>query len=237
MTVYYAIGDIHGEEGKLARLHDIIFDDSARLGCDFTIIHVGDLIDRGPDSRGVIERIIQMERKGAVRSATLKGNHEAMMLSAVDSAWTSDNEMWSRNGGNATLASYERVKGRQRDWRDAIDREHLVWLRNLPVTYRDEDRRIVFVHAGIDPWRFPECTDEVRLWTRSRTFFETSGWPQRPELAGLLVVHGHTPTDDFEPHRSEQRINIDTGVCYGGPLTCVVLAPGEKPRFLSVAPR
>jgi serine/threonine protein phosphatase 1 len=97
---------------------------------------------------------------------------------------------------------------------------------------RDEPRGLVFVHGGIDPWRFPNCTDEVKMWTRSRTFFRSRDWPDREEVRDLLVVHGHTPTADFEPDWEPRRINVDTGACFGGPLTCAVLAPGEKARFL-----
>ena len=116
-----------------------------------------------------------------------------------------------------------------------IDPEHMDWMRALPVMIRRDN--FVFVHAGIDPKTFPDDSDEVKLWTRSRSFFDSEDWPERPELDGLTIVHGHTPTDDFRPDVSPRRINVDTGVCYGGPLTCVVLAPNERPRFLSVAPR
>jgi serine/threonine protein phosphatase 1 len=92
---------------------------------------------------------------------------------------------------------------------------------------------LAFVHAGIDPAKYPHCPDQLRLWTRSQAFFDSRNWPARPELAGLLVVHGHTPTEDFAAEVQKQRINIDTGACFGGPLTSVVLAPQEAPRFLS----
>jgi serine/threonine protein phosphatase 1 len=97
---------------------------------------------------------------------------------------------------------------------------------------RDEQRKLVFVHGGIDPKMFPNCSDEIRMWTRSEKFFRSARWPDRHELKNILVVHGHTPTDDFEPDLQPRRINIDTGACFGGPLTSVVLAPGEPPRFL-----
>lgn len=121
------------------------------------------------------------------------------------------------------------------DLRDAIDKAHIDWLRTLPVMVRDEPRGIVFVHGGIDPSVFPACGDELRMRTRSPKFFNTTRWPARPELEGVLVVHGHTPTDDFEPECVPSRINVDTGACFGGPLTCVVLGPGEAPRFLRAA--
>ncbi|MEZ6023391.1 MAG: metallophosphoesterase family protein [Hyphomonadaceae bacterium] len=228
---YYAIGDIHGEDERLARLHAHIENDAKFSGGAYKIVHLGDLIDRGPDSRGVINRLMALEAAGAP-SVTVKGNHEELMLHAYGKHESIGVYFWAENGGDETIASYRAVNGDTDDWRDAIDKNHIVWLRNLPVTIHDEARKIVFVHGGIDPKVFPNCTDELRMWTRSEKFFNQRHWPKRPELEGLLVVHGHTPTDNFEPHVDARRINVDTGVCYGGPLTAVVLAPGERPRFL-----
>lgn len=232
-TVYYAIGDVHGEIEKLDRLLDFVRDDAARAGGPHKIVFIGDLIDRGPDSRAVVERAMAIASSD--QAVVLKGNHEEMFLNAIGSASRNDFEMWSVNGGESALVSYQRANGGQSDWRDAIDRTHIKWLRALPVIWRDEARNLVFVHAGIDPWRFPNCPDEVKIWTRSRVFFDTKRWPDRAELKDILVVHGHTPTADFEPDVQRRRINVDTGACFGGPLTCVVLAPGEGPRFLRAA--
>lgn len=230
--VYYAIGDVHGEDEKLTLLHDCVREDATRLGVAPFIVHLGDLIDRGPDSRGVVARVMDVHAAQPDRAVTLMGNHEEMMLNAYDSQSGMAESTWGGNGGEAAVRSYERVNGVRADWRDAIDRAHVDWLRALPTLWRDIDRSIAFVHAGIDPAHFPLCSDEHRLWTRSPKFFDERRWPQRAELDGLLVVHGHTPTDDFEPDVSRRRINVDTGACFGGPLTCVVLAPGEKERFL-----
>ena len=231
-TVYYAIGDVHGEDDRLAHLHDFLREDALRLGVTPFIVHVGDLIDRGQNSRGVVERVMCLELAAPAAAVTLLGNHEQMFLSAFDSSSAASYGAWSTNGGDSALLSYERMNGRHGDWRESIDRTHVKWLRNLPTIWRDEARKITFVHAGIDPWRFPNCPDEVRIWTRSRIFFESEAWPDRSELEGLLVVHGHTPTEGHEPDVHSRRINIDTGACFGGPLTCVVLASGEAPRFL-----
>ncbi len=230
--VYYAIGDVHGEAERLARLHDAIAQDAARTGVAPVIVHVGDLIDRGPDSRGVIARVMALHA-GDPAMVTIRGNHEELMLSAYDRDESAGLYHWAINGGDETIASYERVNGKHDNWRHAIDDDHLKWLRALPTVWRDEERKLVFVHGGIDPKKFPNCTDEVRLWTRSKQFFDTWRWPKRAELDGLMVVHGHTPTDDFTPDVRDRRINVDTGACYGGPLTCLVLGPDEAPRFLS----
>lgn len=226
--IYYAIGDVHGEDEKLARLHDFIREDAHRRGGAYRIVHLGDLVDRGPDSRGVIARVMALGDEGL----SIKGNHEELMLHAFDNRESVGIYWWAENGGDETILSYMLANGEKDDWRDAVDESHLTWLRTLPVMWRDDARRIIFVHGGIDPKRFPECSDELRMWTRAREFFNSERWPEREELRDILVVHGHTPTADFEPDVQRRRINVDTGACFGGPLTCAVLAPDEPPRFL-----
>lgn len=228
--VYYAIGDVHGELDKLDRLLDFIREDAQRRGAEYKIVFLGDLIDRGADSRGVVARaMILTERREAV---ALRGNHEELMLHAFDKTESIGVYFWAENGGDETITSYMMANGAADNWRDAIDKAHIAWLRALPVMIRDEARKLAFVHGGIDPKTFPHCSDEIRMWTRSNKFFDAARWPKRPELEGLVVVHGHTPTADFKPHANACRINVDTGACFGGPLTAAVLAPGEQPRFL-----
>jgi serine/threonine protein phosphatase 1 len=230
-TTYYAIGDVHGMADKLAALHRAIVQRIAGADGPSGIVHLGDYVDRGPDSRRVIDLILALmvSPPGGAVVRALRGNHEQLMLDAIDAP--KDEADWFLNGGNATLTSYG-VSGVDENWRDAIDPDHVAWLRALPCLVRDEERRLAFVHAGIEPAKFPECGDETHLWTRSRRFFDTASWPRRDELGGLLVVHGHTPTDDYAPFANSRRINVDTGAVYGGPLSCVVLAPGAPPEFL-----
>lgn len=227
---YYAIGDVHGEIEKLDQLLHYIREDALMRKVAHRIVFLGDLIDRGPDSRRVVERAIRLsETEGAI---VLKGNHEELMLHAYDNRESVGIYWWAENGGDETIMSYMTANGVRDDWREAIDKSHIAWLRQRPVIARDEARGLVFVHGGIDPRVFPGCTDEVRMWTRSNNFFDTRRWPNRPELDGICVIHGHTPTADFEPDVDPRRINIDTGACFGGPLTAVALAPNERPRFL-----
>lgn len=228
---YYAIGDVHGEIDKLDRLLHAIREDAVRRKVPHNIVFLGDLVDRGPDSRAVVKRAMHLaETEGAI---VLRGNHEELMLHAYDKRESVGIYWWAENGGDETITSYMMANGVRDDWREAIDKHHIAWLRTRPVMVRDELRGLVFVHGGIDPRVFPCCTDEVHMWTRSNNFFDTRRWPDRPELSGICVVHGHTPTPDFEPHLNPRRINVDTGACFGGPLTAVVLAPDERPRFLS----
>lgn len=234
---YYAIGDVHGESERLVVLHDAILRDIAARGWDAEIIHLGDYVDRGPDSRGAIEAITALQARAAVPVRALKGNHEQMMLDAYDRTDGDADMQWMMNGGVLALMSYGWDE-QERDWRALVDKRHIAWLRALPTLHCDEARKIAFVHAGIDPKTFPACDEQIRIWTRSHKFFDPGRWPERPELDGWMIVHGHTPTNDFEPQvvgwsqNQIRRINIDTGAVFGGPLTCVVLAPNAPPRFL-----
>ncbi len=231
---YYAIGDVHGESAKLAALHRAILDRIAFEKAPARIVHLGDYVDRGPDSRGVIDCVMALEAlfadSSTIEVIALKGNHEQMLLDAYDSPL--DPHAWWTQGGREAADSYAGGEGfAGRNWREILPREHIAWLRARPLVYRDEPRGLVFVHAGIDPCRFPDCPDSVRLWTRSDRFFTRSLWPDRPELQGLLVVHGHTPKT-FLPEVHPHRINVDTGACFGGPLTAAVLKDGHPPEFM-----
>ena len=229
--IYFAIGDVHGERARLQELYAAILDRIAFEKQPARIIHLGDYVDRGPDSRGVIDAVMELQQRyhqdPLVKVMALMGNHEEMMLSQIGGA----GPHWLGQGGAETLASYG-VDAREHaeDWADLVPREHLVWLMRLPTLHYDAPRRLAFVHAGVDPKTFPDCKDQVRMWTRSPQFTEFENWPARTELQHLTVVHGHTPT--AAPEVFEHRINVDTGAVYGGALTCVVLKDGEKPWFL-----
>jgi serine/threonine protein phosphatase 1 len=235
-ATYYAIGDVHGEADRLAALYEQIFkeiDTHRRPAC---IVHLGDLIDRGPNSRACIALAMALHAAATpdLKVVTLRGNHEQMLLDAVDEpSNASVVQHWLRNGGTKALASYALANNAlDGEWHEAIDNAHIAFLRDLPNLAFDEERGLAFVHAGIDPAQFPHCKEDIRLWTRSARFFNTDAWPDRAELEGLLVVHGHTPTQSSTPDVTSRRINVDTGAVFGGPLTAVVLAPGAEPRFL-----
>ncbi len=231
----YAIGDVHGEAERLARLYEFIAADAADRREPALIMHLGDIVDRGAQSRRAVELAMSLERTPPPYCAarTLRGNHEQMMLDARSEENTTNAMVhWVLNGGEATLKSYFTANGETQNWREAVDEAHWRWFESLEIIAREGD--FVFVHAGIDPQIFPECSADIRLWTRSRKFMQTKKWPKREELRGIVVVHGHTPTDDYAPETEAQRVNVDTGAVYGGPLTCAVLKAGEAVRFLSV---
>lgn len=228
-TVHYAIGDIHGEAERLLALHKSIseFHNSFHKGQEQVRIHLGDYVDRGPDSFDVISYVMNMEKHAPFEVINLKGNHESLMQDAYARKRLGAMRTWLDNGGDMTVRSYKK------HGYDKPPKAHLDWLANLPSRFVADDHNFVFVHAGIDPEAYPDEPESVRLWTRSETFFDTNMW-LNPKLAYTRVIHGHTPTVNNKPDvtKDGRRINIDTGACYDGYLTAIVLAPDEPPKFL-----
>jgi serine/threonine protein phosphatase 1 len=234
--IYFAIGDVHGEARKLRQLHDAILDRITFEGRAAKIVHLGDYVDRGADSRGVIEQVMAIEarfdRDPAIEVISLMGNHEQMMLDAYDAVDGGDAGSWWAQGGAETADSYADGAGKgDSRWRETVPAAHISWMRRLRGLYYDQPRRLAFVHAGIEPTTFPQEDTHTYLWTRSSRFFDADQWPSREELKDLTVVHGHTPKT-FDPEVFPHRINVDTGAVFGGPLTAVMLKEGAAPQFL-----
>lgn len=231
--IYVAIGDVHGHAAMLDQLYAAIREETA--GIDPArpryLVHLGDYIDRGPDSRGVLARI----REGLPGFATvaLRGNHEQMMLDAVTLPGFENMMLWLRNGGNAALASYGLEAIGPAAAAAELAEAHaddLAWLDGLPHYWLTE--HFLFVHAGIVPGRpIAEQKAKDLIWIRD-------AFLNSPLDHGVLVVHGHTPTYDGEPEVMPNRLNLDTGAAFGGPLTAAVLdgALREPPTFLQVFP-
>lgn len=229
-SVLYAIGDVHGERQLLdGLLNDIVEDARRHEGLSPVAVFLGDYVDRGPDSRGVIDRLLDDPLPGfTVRF--LKGNHEEAMLGFIDNPAASMD--WLRFGGAETLGSYGvrasvavADAARCRILRDLLGTrlpdEHLDFLRRLEnwVAYGD----YAFVHAGIRPHRkLADQDPRDLLWIRN-PFLESVARHEK------VIVHGHTIVES--PEICHNRIGIDTGAYATGRLTAAVLS-GRSVRFL-----
>jgi serine/threonine protein phosphatase 1 len=213
----YAIGDVHGCVDRLAELHREIADDlAARPVVEPLLIHLGDYVDRGPDSAGVVAMLAGGGGPSAaiLPMVNLKGNHEAMMLEAFDGAAPQARLHWLRNGGGAALASWNlEPTASSSVWRHQLPPAQLGFLRGLALMHRVDN--YLFVHAGIRPGiALDRQVEEDLLWIRE-PFLNHAG------DFGFVVVHGHTPMP--VPTIRPNRIGIDTGAVLGGALTCAVL--------------
>ncbi|MHC2623300.1 serine/threonine protein phosphatase 1 [Bradyrhizobium huanghuaihaiense] len=215
----FAIGDIHGCFDKLVSLLAACDEIRGHRSAQFVL--VGDYIDRGPQSREVMDFLVGSEGEQNRPFVCLQGNHEEMLLRAADMERTDQDLMnWWGNGGEQTLDSY--------GIDDPVDfpSEHLDWIRALPLMKIEHGR--LFVHAGIRP-AVPLASQSERdlLWIREP--FLSSDLDH-----GLFIVHGHTPIRSRTPDLRANRLNLDTGACFGGPLTAAVFATSEAGPLMFV---
>ena len=216
---FYAIGDIHGQLAMLEQAHARIARDREETG-DATapVVHLGDLVDRGPDSRGVLEFLIDGVDRGEPW-VVLRGNHDAMFLDLLTGQGAADAYLGPNVGGEATAASYGVRTGGFRsrravaaDLTAAVPERHLRFLSALPYLKAAPD--LLFVHAGIRPGVPVTLQDPSDLmWIRD-------DFLRDPRDHGVLVVHGHTPVE--MPDHRRNRVNLDTGAGYGRALTAAV---------------
>jgi diadenosine tetraphosphatase ApaH/serine/threonine PP2A family protein phosphatase len=211
----YAIGDVHGCLDRLAALHELIAEDiAARPAVGVALVHLGDYVDRGPDSAGVVARLAAGAPLIDVPTINLIGNHEHMMLAAIATGEAEATGLWLANGGADSLLSWGVPRSAQpTEWASYLPVPHLVFLRDLAL--RHEAGGYLFVHAGIRPGiPLDRQSRHDLMWIREPFLSST-------EPFGPVVVHGHTPRQ--EPVVRPNRIGIDTGAVMGGLLTCAVL--------------
>ncbi len=210
------VGDIHG---KLT-LFNLLLDKMEYRAGEDRLILIGDLVDRGEDSRGVVARAIELKRESPNNVIVLRGNHEAMMLAALGAPESEQAELWYYNGGIETLQSYMDEKGEC-----DVPEEHWDFLASLPTWY--EDDYAIYVHASLPendegdflhPAEAPESPEIY--WSRNRRFFL--------EYSGKTVVFGHTITGMIFGERGEvwlrdSLICVDTGAYLTGVLSAIEL--------------
>ena len=223
----YAIGDIHGRLDLLEQIIEIIRVDMDELGGTGLTVTLGDYVDRGPDSRGVLERL--SSNPFVTPYIALKGNHEVLFETFM--ADPSTGPQWRSLGGLETLHSYgipvaPLLVGRGYDaaaeqLRTVQPPGHSKFLASLKLSF--DAGRYFLCHAGIRPnVSFERQSPQDLLWIREDFLNSQADF-------GKVVVHGHTPNE--EPEVLPNRINVDTGAFATGRLTCVVLE-AESHRFL-----
>jgi serine/threonine protein phosphatase 1 len=224
----YTVGDIHGCAAILDDLHAKIADDAASFPGEKFVIYLGDFVDRGPDSRGVVERLINAVPTGFL-ARYVKGNHDAALLEFLLDADTY--RAWRGFGAPETLLSYgvrpplfdskERFEETRRALAEALPAAHLRFFQALEPMIILGD--YVFVHAGVRPGlNIEKQSEEDLLWIREEFLNSNASHAK-------VVVHGHTPAP--LPVRLHNRIGVDTGAYATGVLSCAVLE-GADCRFI-----
>ena len=222
----YAIGDIHGQKALLDHALALIEADG---GHDARVVFLGDYIDRGPDSRGVIETLIRGQVEGR-DWITLRGNHDTYLPRFFDAgeAYTSkghpDLPWWAeRLGGDTTLASYGiGIEGKTNaqildETRARVPTAHRDFLAACPLYHQEPG--LIFVHAGLRPGiPLKRQSEEDLMWIREPFLSD-------PRDHGALVIHGHTALD--APCHHGNRVNLDGGTGWGRPLRPAVIENGD----------
>jgi serine/threonine protein phosphatase 1 len=231
----YAIGDIHGRLDLLEQVEGLILDDAAAAPeRRKVVVYLGDYVDRGPDSRAVVERLAHRPLPG-FEAIHLRGNHEAMMLDFLSDIEVGPGWMW--NGGGATLESYgvatpkpwtdaAQLEVARRRLATALPDDHRAFLIRLGLAHHEGD--FLFAHAGIRPGVPLDAQDaHDLLWIREDFLYSRADH-------GAVVVHGHTIVD--APTRRHNRIAIDTGAYLSGRLTCLVLTSARVAAMQTQGP-
>ena len=212
------IGDVHGCYNELKELITILETEGEYNKETDKLVFLGDYIDRGSDSRKVIEFIRNLQKSND-KIIALMGNHEDMLIDYLNNR--SDN--WTWNGHTDTLDSY---KGFDKQFKDDVK-----WIKSLPLYH--EDKYFIYVHAGIDPYKsMKKQNRDTLLWVREPFIYNGKKYDKQ-------VIFGHTPTahlsEEWKPVRTfANNIAIDTGCVYGGALTALIIDDDEIDGFYQV---
>ena len=216
MSLTYAIPDLHGRLDLLDLAIARIAAHSA--GKYATVVTLGDYIDRGSNSRGVVDRLMNW-KSATLKLVHLKGNHEAMMWQVFNHL--AELEWWIENGGDQTLASYgfsRQHSSKKNEHLSVVPRAHLDWMANLALIHVDRHR--VFVHAAVDPaTALDQQSEQTLLWKRYPPGFHLGH-------GHLHVVHGHV-ADRKAPIVTKGRTNLDAMAWKTGRLVVGVFDEGK----------
>ncbi len=202
------IGDIHGCLDSLTNLLDIIGNRAD------TLIFLGDYVDRGPESRQVVETLLQLKNNPNIRLIFLKGNHEFMFYNYLTGA---DRSIFLRVGGLQTLNSYGISTKQEGNLLKFLPAGHRTFFESLALTH--EDQYAIYVHAGLQPGiHISRQSRDWCLWVRDRFIRSSFNF-------GKPVIFGHTVFT--KPLMENNKIGIDTGAVYGGNLTALLLPDME----------
>ena len=211
-TTTCAIGDIHGCVHALSALFLKISERAS------TVVLLGDYVDRGPDSKKVVETILQWRKNKSIRIIALMGNHDFLFLKYL-SGQASD--LFFKVGGLETLSSYGLTPSSSRqEIEEKVPREHFAFFNSLPLLW--QDKHAIYVHAGLEPGRhLSQQSSQWCLWY-------PKNFDQCRFNFGKPVVFGHTVYK--MPYISSDRIGIDTGAVFDGSLTAILLPSRETIR-------
>lgn len=217
----YSVGDIHG---RLDALNEAItFIEKDADGEPHKVVFLGDYIDRGPDSKGVINRLIAGSPLAGVEWICLAGNHESMMLQCF--AKQVDWKFWYMNGGLATLESYGHKRGEEYKPYSLVLKRHIEWLAVRPPYHLDGPN--VFVHAGLDnSLPLSEQLVQTLLWKRYKPNEEEGAFMYKD--VAMNVFHGHDIIECNPKEISPKRFNLDTGAYRSGDLGVARIAANKQ---------
>lgn len=237
MNLVYAIGDVHGCYDELKNLFVRIMIDSAAHGAEkTTIIFLGDYIDRGPESKKVLDFIRNLKSSDELDYVFLRGNHEDLMIQGLKYNNFNLLNVWLGNGGYSTLKSFgfdeitddefTLTVNNLNDFYSGSDlNQYINWMEeNLVYYYKTNN--YLFVHAGYKSSLPLDSQKNEMLWMRTKPY------EQVYSDLDFTVVHGHTITRDKTPYVGVNEINIDTGAFYSKQLTAVKIVDDSEYEFL-----